>query len=631
MQILMVHSRNLMFKYTNKLIYFINIDNNMSNRNFDSRVVIQRLQNQNYARNLYLNATGGSRVINNPQNSDGDSSRFNSYIPGAQTEYFRGLLGGGETISVGGIVNIPPFLPTSAPVPAPAPAPGPTVPSAPTITLIAAGNTQLTVAFTAGSDGGSAITDYEYSTDNGITFTSVGTTSLSIVITGLINGTTYQVVIRAVNSVGTGASSSAVGGTPATIPSAPTITTITPGNTQLTVAFTAGSDGGSPIIDYLYSTDNGTTYLNAGITSSPITITGLTNGTTYDVIITALNAMGTGLLSNSVSGTPAGAPNPPTSLSGVGGNQAIYVLFTPGADNGNTITNYQYSIDGGSTFTAFSPAQTISPVLISGVGLANGTPYNVQLKAVNAIGESIASSTISVTPIVTTLLAANRLINLDSNTYSGLGTAWTNLDSGGLYSATLNGSPTYDISNPSNKYFSFNPGVTTGQFAQINQATAINPVLNIPFTIQIWVRINNIGSGGGALVSKVFGASSYDGYAFYYQSDTKLVIHENGSSQVNYFRSDTNVLSNGWALYTANIQFGNGGGRTNKIFVNGRQVVSQISNEFGIPSPTANLTFPTGFGGEGECDIGAFYYYNNELTTTQIIQNFDATKSRYGA
>ena len=41
------------------------------------------------------------------------------------------------------------------------------------------------------------------------------------------------------------------------------------------------------------------------------------------------------------------------------------------------------------------------------------------------------------------------------------------------------------------------------------------------------------------------------------------------------------------------------------------------------------LTFPTGFYGEGECDIGQFYYYNTELTTTQIIQNYDASKPRY--
>jgi hypothetical protein len=108
----------------------------MSNRNFDSRVIIQRLQNQNYARNLYKNNVNGQGLINNPQNTDGDSSRYNTYISGAQTEYFRGLLGGGETISIGGIVNIPPFplstdninsSPSPAPEPSPAPSPSPEI------------------------------------------------------------------------------------------------------------------------------------------------------------------------------------------------------------------------------------------------------------------------------------------------------------------------------------------------------------------------------------------------------------------------------------------------------------------------------------------------------------------------
>jgi hypothetical protein len=155
----------------------------------------------------------------------------------------------------------------------------------------------------------------------------------------------------------------------------------------------------------------------------------------------------------------------------------------------------------------------------------------------------------------------------------------------------------------------------------------------------MWVRINNVGSQG-SLISKVFGGPSYDGYALGYKIDNTLELHENGSSQVNYFKSVSGVLSSGWRLYTANIQFGNGGERTNQVFVNGRQVLTRVitnnqeffsllSNETGIPSSTQHMTFPTGFYGEGECDIGQFYYYNTHLTTTQIIQNYDATKSRY--
>lgn len=330
--------------------------------------------------------------------------------------------------------------------------------------------------------------------------------------------------------------------------------------------------------------------------------------------------------------SPAPPPSTPTSLSSVGGNQAAYILFT---QSGN-VTNYEYSTDNGATFLLFEPPQIYSPVEITTLSsdgatrLTNETTYNVKLKAVNFGISSSESESVNVTPTITSLLSTNRIIYLDANntsSYTGTGTTWTNLDSAGAYSATLNGSPTFDnTTEPGNKYFEFNPGEVTGQFAQINQAAAINPVANQPFTIQMWVRINNIGSQG-SLISKVFNSSSYDGYAFGYGGNNTLLLHENGS-QVNYFSSVTGVLSSGWALYTANIQFGNGGGRQNKLFVNGRQVLTVTSTD-NIGNPTQNLTFPTGFYGEGECDIGQFYYYNTELTTTQIIQNFDATKPTY--
>jgi hypothetical protein len=328
---------------------------------------------------------------------------------------------------------------------------------------------------------------------------------------------------------------------------------------------------------------------------------------------------------------PPGSVSAPISLSSVGGNQAAYILFT----QSGIVTNYEYSTDNGETFVPFSPAQIYSPVEITTLSsdvetrLTNGITYTIKLRAVNSGESSSDSLSVDVVPTVNSLATANRIIYLDANnssSYSGTGSTWTNLDSGGSYSATLNGSPPFNSTDANNKYFDFNRAAATGQFAQIGQATAINPVANQPFTIQMWVRINNVGSQG-SLVSKVFGAPSYDGYALGYRTDSRLQLHANGS-QVNYFDSVTGVVSNEWTLYTANIQFGNGGGRQNKLFVNGRQILSVTSTD-NISASTQNLTFPTGFYGEGECDIGQFYYYNTELTRTQIIQNYDATKSRY--
>ena len=87
-------------------------------------------------------------------------------------------------------------------------------------------------------------------------------------------------------------------------------------------------------------------------------------------------------------------PSAPTSLSATAGNGTATITFTAGANGGSAITNYKYSIDNGATFIAFSPAQTTSPVTIT--GLTNGTTYSIQLKAVNTAGDGTASSSVSV-------------------------------------------------------------------------------------------------------------------------------------------------------------------------------------------------------------------------------------------
>jgi hypothetical protein len=89
------------------------------------------------------------------------------------------------------------------------------------------------------------------------------------------------------------------------LPGAPTISSVTATNGSLTVAFTAGPNGGSSITNYKYSID-GTNFiaLNPVTTTSPLTISGLTNGTTYTVSIKAVNGLGDSPASNAVTGTP---------------------------------------------------------------------------------------------------------------------------------------------------------------------------------------------------------------------------------------------------------------------------------------------------------------------------------------
>jgi hypothetical protein len=99
----------------------------------------------------------------------------------------------------------------------------------------------------------------------------------------------------------------------ATVPGAPTIDSITPGNTIADVYFTVGTDGGSPITDYKYALDSGSgfgSFISGGL-SNPLGITGLINGVTYQIKILAVNAIGDSAESNIQSVTPV-APGPPS-------------------------------------------------------------------------------------------------------------------------------------------------------------------------------------------------------------------------------------------------------------------------------------------------------------------------------
>lgn len=92
------------------------------------------------------------------------------------------------------------------------------LPSAPTIDSITANSAQLLVYFTAGANNGSTITNFQYSIDNGSTWTTRSPISVTspLTINSLVNGSSYQVKIRAVNSIGAGESSQAFIGSPNT-------------------------------------------------------------------------------------------------------------------------------------------------------------------------------------------------------------------------------------------------------------------------------------------------------------------------------------------------------------------------------------------------------------------------------
>lgn len=171
----------------------------------------------------------------------------------------------------------------------------------------------------------------------------------------------------------------------ATVPAAPTGLSATAGDASAIISFTAGSDGGSAITNYQYSTNAGSSWtaLSPADTTSPVTITGLTNGTAYNILLRAVNAIGNGTASASVAVTPVAPKVVDYTVINSGGNVAVAaVLNKPGGGSFTglfrTIVDvHRNGVYLGNGFVTFNPGTTTAvPLVLSGISFTSGT-YNV--------------------------------------------------------------------------------------------------------------------------------------------------------------------------------------------------------------------------------------------------------------
>ena len=287
-----------------------------------------------------------------------------------------------------------------------------TTPGAPTIGTATYGNASASLTWTApASNGGQPVTGYVVTpyiagvAQATQTFNNTATTETA---TGLTNGTAYTFKVAAINSVGTGTQSAASNSvTPATTPGAPTIGTAIPGNTAVTVSWTApASNGGQPITGYVV-----TPYI-AGVAQATQTFNstatteaavGLTNGTAYTFTVAAINVVGTGSQSGqSGSATPATVPGAPTIGTATYGNASATVSWAaPAANGGSAVTGYvvtPYKAGVAQATQTFNNTATTE----TATGLTNGSSYTFTVAAINVMGTGAASAqSNAVTPATT--------------------------------------------------------------------------------------------------------------------------------------------------------------------------------------------------------------------------------------
>lgn len=227
------------------------------------------------------------------------------------------------------------------------------------------------------------------------TWTDIDTqsTSLSLVISSLTNGTEYEFSVAAMaDAVTVQSYSSTISATPLGTPTAPTVTTVA-GASQVTVSWTGATGNGGTITDYIvhYRAVGSNVWRTAndgfGL-NSDFTVLNLINGTQYEFEVAGVSSVGTGAYSSAVTATPRRAPGAPSVSFVSTTHTTATVAWTDPADNGGSgITGYvvQFRERSAVIWTTYAGNEfTGSSVIIR--NLTPNTNYTFRVAAVNDAG-----------------------------------------------------------------------------------------------------------------------------------------------------------------------------------------------------------------------------------------------------
>jgi hypothetical protein len=238
---------------------------------------------------------------------------------------------------------------------------------------------------------------------------------LTVPVTGLVNGQLYTFTVVAyagfVGNSGPGGNlKGSAEATPYGLPGQVVVSSLT-GNKKFSMSWSAPTDGGTPITGYKVSVEGDSTSSSTVVHpdstgGGTFSDSGLVDGQSYTVTISARNAVGLGPSTTLTVIPESGAPVV-TGLvvTPTAGNGSV-LLSIPAATEGNgtsPITGYQYQY--GPTNTGFTSGWITVPVteadnnpIVTTVnGLTNGTEYSFQVQALSG---SVVTSypTVNATP-----------------------------------------------------------------------------------------------------------------------------------------------------------------------------------------------------------------------------------------
>lgn len=211
----------------------------------------------------------------------------------------------------------------------------------------------------------------------------------------------------------------------------------------------------------------------------------------------------------------------------------------------------------------------------------------------------------------------------DKNSYPGSGTTWTDVSGNGNIGTLTNG-PTFNSSNNGSIVFD-----GTNDYITVPYSTTWNVTSS---TYEIWIKKSSANVDGEFLSRGPNDAGDQPRFYLYPNNDIYF-DWSNGTTDIYVTCPSPSFNSTGWnqivGVAVPSVQL--------KVYTNGTLLSVSSSGGGGItPNPLYITNQPMIIGGVNwipryfNGNIAIVKVYNYGLTATEILQNYNATKSRFG-
>ncbi len=199
----------------------------------------------------------------------------------------------------------------------------------------------------------------------------------------------------------------------------------------------------------------------------------------------------------------------------------------------------------------------------------------------------------------------------NTKSYPGSGTTWTDL-SGRGNNGTLTNGPTYNSSDGGSIVFD-----GSNDFVSLPISSEFN---TDSVTMEVWAKLQSTGNRQILMVN-------WSGNSLEVNSDRSVQFFIWNGSQIG--TSASTIAYSNWGEWGHFVGTYNSSSTTLSLYMNS-VLISSVSTSKATYSVSVHKISGTDYGGPISGNVSIARHYNKALTASEIKQNFNATRGRYG-